>query len=232
MNLKIAILLIFFLSCKWIGDNLIEPKLIINGIEIEKKWIQEIEDSTGKKLEPFTNKIYSVDKAYSTVSNVETLPDGFQITRVEKNKAYTIVRENQERFSKLGLYIYMRHLSFDLTTFKVDKKFQMFYDIIIIKATDQFEVVKYEETSGGNYDISNDRVIEQLKKWNQDSPFTIIVADYNGVEADFYKLPKDLNQFAKDIYKFCPDTIEQGSGSEEELVKHFLNEKSFWLWWD
>ena len=126
----------------------------------------------------------------------------------------------------------MRHLSFDLTTFKVDKKFQMFYDIIIIKATDQFEVVKYEETSGGNYDISNDRVIEQLKKWNQDSPFTIIVADYNGVEADFYKLPKDLNQFAKDIYKFCPDTIEQGSGSEEELVKHFLNEKSFWLWWD
>ena len=106
--------------------------------------------------------------------------------------------------------------------------------IAMIHGSDQFDILKVQQTNGDNYDISNEMVISKLKKWNERYPFTIQGADYDWLEANFQVLPEDreLKTLAKEIYKFCPDIVEQGSGSIDELIKEMKDTRKLYLWWD
>ena len=104
----------------------------------------------------------------------------------------------------------------------------------IIKGTDQFNILRIQQTNGDNYDISNEDVISKLIEWNKRYPFTITGADFDWMEAVFEVLPtnKEFNAFAKELYKFCPDIVDQGSGSIKELIKEMKETRKLYLWWD
>ena len=104
----------------------------------------------------------------------------------------------------------------------------------IIPGSDQFEILKLQQTNGENYDISNERVISKLKKWHRSYPFTIIGADYDWVEANFDVFPegKELKTLARELAEFCPDIVEQGTGSINGLVEEITETKKMYLWWD
>ncbi|MBS8263622.1 DUF4253 domain-containing protein [Mesobacillus boroniphilus] len=104
----------------------------------------------------------------------------------------------------------------------------------IIPGSEQFDILKLQQTNGDNYDISNERVISKLKEWNRSYPFIIIGADYDWVEANFEVFPEgdDLKEFVKKIYKFCPDIVEQGSGSINGLIEEMRETRKLYLWWD
>jgi hypothetical protein len=202
-------------------------KVSINGLELSPQLIDNIESETGKKFVPLKKTIWVEDKTLKNgFVQADSIVNGIQIDFVQENIAKKIVREHISKLSSSGHYIYLKNLSFD------DSFRNSFYDISIIKCQDQFELVKFVQTNGINYDITNEDVINKLMKWHEKSPFIIVVADEDRIEADFIKLPTDLNAFTQDIYEFCPDVIDQGAGSEEELIKYFKSEKSFWLWWD
>jgi hypothetical protein len=59
-------------------------------------------------------------------------------------------------------------------------------------------------------------------------------ADYNWIDANFIVLPTDqeMKSFAQEMYDFCPDIVEQGSGSIEELIEEIKETKKLALWWD
>ncbi|GAM14885.1 DUF4253 domain-containing protein [Mesobacillus selenatarsenatis] len=104
----------------------------------------------------------------------------------------------------------------------------------IIPGSDQFDILRVQQTNGDNYDISNEKVISKLKDWYRRYPFIIIGADYDWVEANFEVFPegKALKAFAKEIYKFCPDIVEQGSGSINGLIEEMEETRKLYLWWD
>lgn len=106
--------------------------------------------------------------------------------------------------------------------------------IAIVIGNDQFDILKIQQTNGENYDISNFDVIVKLKEWHKRYSFSIIGADHDWVEADFIELPnsKDLKSFAKEIYRFCPDIVDQGTGSLEGLIEELEESKKLFLWWD
>ncbi|MBT2642409.1 DUF4253 domain-containing protein [Bacillus sp. ISL-41] len=106
--------------------------------------------------------------------------------------------------------------------------------IAIIPGSDQFEILRLQQTNGDNYDISNDRVISKLKEWHRSYPFTIIGADYDWVEAKIEVLPKgkELNAFAREIAQFCPDIVDQGTGSIKGLIQEINESKKLYFWWD
>ncbi len=52
------------------------------------------------------------------------------------------------------------------------------------------------------------------------------------IHAYMQKLPEDISKFTDEVYKFCPDVIDQGYESMNEMVKDYNNNKYFWLWWD
>ncbi|MEH7884351.1 DUF4253 domain-containing protein [Bacillus sp. JJ1609] len=47
----------------------------------------------------------------------------------------------------------------------------------IVIGDDQFEILKFQQTNGENYDISNGDVVFKLKEWHKRYSFTIIGAD-------------------------------------------------------
>ncbi|MGQ0423169.1 DUF4253 domain-containing protein, partial [Bacillus sp. HC-Mk] len=54
------------------------------------------------------------------------------------------------------------------------------------------------------------------------------------VDAIFSALPTDeeMQSFAQEMYEFCPDIVEQGTESIEELVEEIKKTKKLFLWWD
>ncbi|WP_339793043.1 DUF4253 domain-containing protein [uncultured Imperialibacter sp.] len=225
MRLILALTLLIFLGCKQQKDS--GEKVTINGLEISKFLVDKIESESGKRFEPLKRTIWKMDpKTENGFRQADSTVSGIQIPFVMDAKARKIVRDYLPKFSPLGHYIYLKNLDFD-------ENFEnSYYDIAVITCKDQFELIEFVQTNGLNYDVTNEDVIEKLKKWNSECPFFIVAAYEDGIEADFIELPKDLESFAKEVYQFCPDVIEQGVGSEEELVKYFKTEKSFWLWWD
>jgi len=108
---------------------------------------------------------------------------------------------------------------------KVDK-------IGILKGTDEYEILRIMQTSGDNYDISSQDVIDRLKEWEKISSFEIIGADTDWVEIEFTALPRDLKDFAEEVNDFCPDAVDQGPGSVDGLIKDIKRTNRLFLWWD
>jgi hypothetical protein len=225
--MRLLVLLTFFalLGCKQRTDS--GEKVSMNGVELSKFIVENIEQASGKKFEPLKRAIWVEDSTNENGFNqTDSVLNGIQIPFIESTRAKKIVREYLPKLTPSGHYIYLKNMDFDET---FENSYQ---DIAIIKCKDQFELVKFAQTSGPNYDITNEDVIAKLRQWHAVSPFVIVAADEAGIEADFVELPKDLASFAKDMYAFCPDVVEQGAGSEENLIKYFRTQKSFWLWWD
>lgn len=106
------------------------------------------------------------------------------------------------------------------------------YKIGVLKGTDQYEILRIMHTDGDDYDISNQDVIDWLKELERKASFDIIGADSHWVEIEFKTLPKDLKTFAEGVYDFCPDAVDQGSGSVDELAKEIRKTSRLFLWWD
>lgn len=106
--------------------------------------------------------------------------------------------------------------------------------VAMIPGSDQFEILKIQQTNGDNYEISNRSVISKLKEYYRSYPFTIIGADYDWVEVEFEVLPngKELKAFAREIAEFCPDLVEQGTGSINDLMEEIKGTRKLSLWWD
>lgn len=104
--------------------------------------------------------------------------------------------------------------------------------IAIIKGSDQFDILRIKQTNGANYEIENQQIIDRLQDWNARFGINIIGADFDWVEAEFVKQPDDMAAFADEVYAFCPDSVEQGAGSVEELAEAMEEFNMIYLWWD
>jgi Domain of unknown function (DUF4253) len=106
------------------------------------------------------------------------------------------------------------------------------YKIGVLKGDDEYEILRIMHTDGGDYDISNQDVIDWLKELEKKAAFNIIGADSDWVEIEFTTLPKDVKTIAEAVYDFCPDAVDQGAGSVDELAKEIRQTKRLLLWWD
>jgi Domain of unknown function (DUF4253) len=125
---------------------------------------------------------------------------------------------------------------FGLLVFIVEKNFgrKNACKIGIIKGNHSFEIIDILQTNGENYDISNEDILAKLRTWDKQYTITLIGGNHDWLEIQFSILPSDreLVSLVKDIYEFCPDMVDEGSESFEELVKEIMETKSLYLWWD
>lgn len=105
-------------------------------------------------------------------------------------------------------------------------------EIAIIKTTDQYDILRVMATDGANYDIATDMIIKKFKTWEKSFTFRINGAELDWVSAEFITLPKDMLAFAREVYKFCPDVVEQGTGTVEALAEEMKKTKTLYMWWD
>lgn len=104
--------------------------------------------------------------------------------------------------------------------------------ITILKAENQFDILQFQKTDGGGYDITTNQVIAKLALWDKLFGVNIIGADNSWVLFEIKKMTKDINWFAQELYEFCPDILDQGFGEIENLIGNLKKSNEICLWWD
>jgi len=105
-------------------------------------------------------------------------------------------------------------------------------DKIAIVRADDLGYLAIVRTDGINRDVTHEQVIARYKAWNAKYGLVLVGAGQDWLEAKFRTPPGDWNAFAEEVAKFCPDVVEQGTGSVEGLAKEMAASNSVYLWWD
>ncbi len=224
-GILLIFIVIFFQACEGQLTDFYDSKKI-NGVCIQDHLLRELQKTIGKDYIEFNTvkNIYTSDEA-GFPETVETIGNGFYFPNIPEIKARMIFDKYYDKIKKKGNYIFLKGLDFD-------DDWNSYYDITIVKAEDQYEVLRIMNTAGLNYHITNEMVIEQIKKWDKEVKLKVIVAESDRVEAYINKLPDDLRVFTGEIYEFCPDVIKQGYEDIEDMIKDYKKSNYFWLWWD
>jgi hypothetical protein len=85
---------------------------------------------------------------------------------------------------------------------------------------------------GINYDIDNHLVIRWMKRLDRDQPFLMTGCGRDFLSGRFVSKLPDADAMAKRMYAFCPDIVDQGTGSVEALAKELRKTNELYFWWD
>lgn len=130
----------------------------------------------------------------------------------------------QEDMQNLGLYIFVADQNFGIDN-DPDK-------VAIVHAQDQFEVLRRRQTDGINYDIDNDSVISIIRTFDAKYELTLTGAGLDWCQFTIGKEPSDWDAMAEEVYEVCPDVVDQGTGTVEDLASELKENKTLYLWWD
>ena len=219
------ILLLTLQGCK--GQTEEQNEFItINGVTINQKVLDDLKKKLKQEPIEFEKVNYYYKKVDSTwKEETDTIKNGFYFKKISESKAKNIVQTYSTELSKTGHYLFLKNLDFD-------DNWNSLYDVTIVEAENQYDVLKIMNTEGPNYDVTNEQVINRIKEWDKQVGLKIIVADEARVEAFISNLPYDLIKFTQEVYELCPDVIEQGYGDMDEMIKDYKTNKYFWMWWD
>ena len=106
-------------------------------------------------------------------------------------------------------------------------------DIGLVPLADQLAVVKRVGTNGINHGHSPHDVIAWLREFERDTPFILTGIGYDHVEGRFLRpVGAQADSIASRLYRFCPDVVDQGTGSVRELANEIGRLNTFFCWWD
>jgi hypothetical protein len=105
-------------------------------------------------------------------------------------------------------------------------------ELAVAEGKDQFDILRVAATDGTNYDLNTEAIIKELAAWDREFGIDIWQAETDTIQLRLKKQPKDTLAFAKRVYKFCPDIVDQGTGSVEELARLIARANAVSLWWD
>ena len=199
---------------------------IFNGVIISESYLASMEARTNKKFEPL--KFYHWKDSIIDTTNYghwDSVSHGIMIRRVSETMAREIFKEFISKIKVEGNYIYLTHR-------QLDSLKRPYFDIAIVQAKTQFDVVKRVGTHTLNYDISNEKVIEKLKAWDKRIQLEIVVADNDRIEAKIKNELTDNKKLAEEVSEFCPDVTENGNDSIEKLMNVYKTKHYLELWWN
>jgi hypothetical protein len=104
--------------------------------------------------------------------------------------------------------------------------------IAVLRGKDQFDILRAVGTAGGNYNLGPEQVLARAREWDRQYGLDIIAAGHDWMEARFKRPPADMDAFAKEVHNFCPDVVDQGTGSVQELAREMKQMNGIYLWWD
>ena len=90
-------------------------------------------------------------------------------------------------------------------------------EVVILRSTDDLEIVRLRSTNGSNYDVLTNDIIGRLQDWKKLCEFTVAGAACDWIALTFQSIPNDICNFAAEVYLFCPDSVEQGVGLQREM---------------
>lgn len=222
-----VISIIMLLSCSGSTDagySLTKSEqAICDSLSLDPFIIQDLRRYSPEPVESFH---YSRGKMYADNKMTELDPirlPGIVFNETEDN-AYELIYKLKDSLRGKGYTIFKVELTGEAGNRK--------HSIGIVRETDPYRILRYMETDGINYDITNDSLITVIKDLDKKYQLELIGASGDYCEFIIHRPPADWNQLAKEVYAICPDTVEQGVGSVEELARELRQNRRLYFWWD
>ena len=217
-------ILVSRLSCSSGNYKLTDrERFLCDTLQIDTAIVQLIREYNSNELEPFH---YSFSKIITEEGVFEDDPIFLQgLVFAEKNsKSMNLVLSLKDKFREKGYSIFLLENNYG---------FNKEPDIIaVLKTTDKYSILQQIQTNGINYEIDTDSLISIIKKFDEKYSLELTWASGDCCMFIIHKTPENWLQIAQEAYDVCPDIVEQGAGSVEELAKEMKKDKILFFWWD
>jgi len=191
---------------------------LLDSLEIDKDILKTVRNYTDSAISPMN----SIDDYYEEGSpSADYKPHGFTFQSQEKDTrrtVYTLYEDLREK----GYFIYTSETNFGYSPDQVT----------VLRGKDQFDILRAEGTNGINHDVYPEDVIKKLTAWHKQFPFEIVGADNDWIEARFITRFRGMEKLAREVYDFCPDVVDQGTETVENLAMEMKQTNTLYLWWD
>lgn len=104
--------------------------------------------------------------------------------------------------------------------------------LLIFPTRDKFAVMACTGVNGINFGIDNHLVIRWMKRLDQDHPYVLTGCGFDFLSGEFEDKVVDADTMAQRMYNFCPDIVEQGTGSVDALAEELRQTNELYFWWD
>ena len=194
---------------------------------VEGLTLQEVVDcvsagltpSDGLALKKLTNG--HIEKViFNSHNSDKGYADAISSITTEEN-AITIIRETRDQLLKEGKNIFIYEFS--------NQRYRL---CLIGEMTNIFDIMKVVGTSGPNYDISTDDIIEKYKKWDHQFGLFPIGIGEDFCDFEITNRAIDYRLLAEEVYAFSPDVVDQGTETVDRLEKEMEACGRIFLWWD
>ena len=105
-------------------------------------------------------------------------------------------------------------------------------ELAILPTTDKYDVIALYQTNGCNYDIGPGYIVQWLKQLEAEQPFVVTGIAHDTISGRFLTPIADPEKWAEKMYDFCPDIVDQGTGSVELLAESLAASDDLFFWWD
>ncbi len=187
---------------------------LLNKLNFNTELLTELKSLTKNELK----QLPAIDQETGDVLNDQVFNGVF--TETPEVKAADYVKQLKNKFSNNG------YLLFVFGSEVVQKH------IAVIKGTDELDILRYRRTDGINYDLENEAIVKKIAEWKSKYGLIVIGCGRDWLQVEFNKLPTDMEIFTNEVYEFCPDSVDQGLGTIEDLQQAIIEMKGIWLWWD
>ncbi len=214
--MKKIILLMGILSLFGCGNkNLTTTETeLINSLKFDLDLMKVLKLKTNSEL----LQLPTIDKETSEILNGQF--KGIH-AKVSEKKGKKIVSSLKDKFKKSGYLIFLYSgVGYDD------------YSVAVLKGGNELDILRYRRTNAINYDLDGDDVIAKISNWNDKYGVLVLGSGMDWLEVKFKKMPDDIDSFANEVYEFCPDSVDQGVESVENLALLINELKGVWLWWD
>ena len=142
---------------------------------------------------------------------------------VSRERVESVLKEAHADFLARGVYLFRYQQNFGING-DPDK-------VGLLPTTDYSAVMAMMHTNGDNYNIGTDGVIAWMKELEQEQSFLLTGIGFDYIEGVFTGPVKAPQRLADRMYQFCPDIVDQGVGSVNDLARE-LEKGDLYFWWD
>jgi len=105
-------------------------------------------------------------------------------------------------------------------------------EVVVASGESQFDILRVAASDAVNYDMGTEDLVRELQTWDAEVGIDIYAAQTDLMQLRLKTMPRDLKRFAGRVYEFCPDIVDQGTGTVAELEKTIAESREIYLWWD
>jgi hypothetical protein len=163
----------------------------------------------------------SIERLLATTKDYDEAPAAGILVNTQPKSGRAVLTKLREQFAGTPYRAYLREDSFGTGP-----------DKVAITRADDLGYLAMVRTDGVNYDIEHEKVLERYQQWDKKYGLQLVGAGQDWLEAHFVHPPDDWKVFAKEVYAFCPDVVDQGTGTVDALAKEMQSGNLVFLWWD